>query len=177
MPLEQQRDRLGYGPPIFAQQPFPQQAKMCVSPFVLRISELNPDFILTNINGEGLQVGAFIIETSSALQIEAPAVPVAGENAVPDRPTGQRIAHMGTLVVGRVNSAIDVEQRDAAPFSEPDGFCLTYWDIAERGDLYPLRCLFDDDSLSHSNQVTSTLVSFRGAREKAPRSVYFNSMD
>src|SRR5438093_7835387 len=114
---------------------------MFVSPFVLGISELNPDLILANVNGEGLQIVAFIIETSSALQIEAPAVPIAGENAVPDRPAGQGIAHMGTLVVGGVDAPIDVEQRDAAPLREPDGARLTRWNICECGHVYPLRCL------------------------------------
>ena len=147
-PLEQQGNRLGYRPAIFAQQPLPQQAEMFVPPFVLGISELNPDFILTNVNGEGLQIIALIIETSAALQIEAPSVPVAGENAVPDRPTSQGIAHMRALVVGRVDPAIDVEQRDAAPFSEPDGFRLTHWDIADRGHVYPLRWLFGHGKIS-----------------------------
>ena len=150
--LEQQGDRLGYRPPILAQQPFPQQAKMFVSPFVPGISELNPDLILTNVNGEGLQIIAFIIETSSALQIEAPTVPGAGENAVPDRPAGQGIAHMRTLVVGRVDPAIDIEQRDAAPFSEPYSLRLTHWNIAERGHTYPLRCMFGHISLLTLNR-------------------------
>src|SRR6266851_1275967 len=103
---------------------------MFVSTFVLCISWLNPDFILADVDGERLQIVTFIIETTSALQIEAPAVPVAGEDAVTDRPTGQGIAHMRTLVIGRVNSPIDVEQRDAAPFSELDGFSLTWRDMA-----------------------------------------------
>src|SRR5207249_1445663 len=115
-------------------------------------SEVNPDLILANVNGEGLQIVAFIIETSSALQIEAPAVPVAGENAVPDRPAGQGIAHVRALVVGRVDPAVDVEERDAAPFSEPDGFRLTPWNVARRGHAYPLRCMFGHDNLLPSDK-------------------------
>src|SRR6266496_3222330 len=106
---------------------------MFVSPFILGICELNPDLILTNVNGERLQVIAFVIETSSAVQIETPTVPVAGENGGPDPPTSQRIAHMRTLVIGRENTALDVEQRDTAPFYEPDCFRLAHWNIAERG--------------------------------------------
>src|SRR5258706_547448 len=83
-------------------------------------SGLNPAFGLTKIDREGLQAVAFVIETSSALQIEAPAVPIAGQDAVPDRPAGQRIAHMGTLVVGGVDPSIDVKQRDAATISQSD---------------------------------------------------------
>src|SRR6266481_3172193 len=105
---------------------------MFVSSFVLPVSGLNPDFVLTNIDREGLQVVAFVIETSSALQIEAPAVPIAGQDAVPDRPAGQRIAHMGTLVVGGVDPSIDVKQRDAATISQSDSFRFAAWNIAER---------------------------------------------
>src|SRR5260370_12355979 len=114
---------------------------MFVPAFVLGVSELNPDFALTNLNGERLQVIAFIVETPAALQIETPAVPVAGENAVTDGPTGQGIAHVGALVIGRVDPAIDFEQRNAAPFSEPDGLRLTRGNIAERSHADPLRCL------------------------------------
>src|SRR5688500_11629689 len=103
---------------------------MFVSPFVLGIAELNPDFILADVNGEGLQIVTFVIETSAALEIEAAAVPVAGKNAVADRAAGQGISHMRTLIVGRVNSPVDVEQRDAAPFFDLDSFRLTHWDIA-----------------------------------------------
>jgi hypothetical protein len=111
---------------------------MFVPPFVLPISRLNPDFILTNIDREGSQVVAFVIETSSALQIEAPAVPIAGQDAVPHRTTGQGIAHMGALVVSGIDPSIDVKQRDATPISQPDSFRFTSWNIAERCHLYPL---------------------------------------
>src|SRR5215467_13472707 len=111
---------------------------MFVPPFVLPISGLNPDFIFTNIDREGLQVVAFVIETSSAIQIEVPTVPIAGQDAVPDRPSGQGIAHMGALVVSGVDPSIDVKQRDAAPVSQSDRFRFTGWNIAERCHLYPL---------------------------------------
>src|SRR5260370_19283107 len=110
---------------------------MWVQTFVLRDSGLNPNFVLTNIEREGLQVVAFVIETSSARQIEAPTVPIAGQDAMPDRPTGQRIAHMGALVVGGVDPSIDVKQRDAATISQPDSFRFAAWNIAERCHLYP----------------------------------------
>src|SRR4029434_3260178 len=97
-PFEQQGNRLGYGPPVFAQQPFPQQSEMFVSPLVPGISELYPDFILTYLNGERLQVIAFIVKTSSCLQIEAAAVPVAGKDAVAERPAGPGRAPVGALV-------------------------------------------------------------------------------
>jgi len=95
---------------------------MFISSFVLRVSRLNPDFILSNVNGKGLQIVAFVIETTSALQIEAPTVPVTCENAVPDGTTSQGITHVRALVVCRIDSAINVEKSDAAPFFELDRF-------------------------------------------------------
>jgi hypothetical protein len=149
IPLEQEGNRFGYSPAILAQQPFPQQAEMFVAPFVLSVSELNPDFILANVDWECLQIIAFIIKATSALEIEAAAMPVARKNAVPDRSSSQRIAHMRTLVVGCVDPAAGVEQSDAAAFSEPDSFSLTSWDIAVCSHAYPLRCRFDhEESLS-----------------------------
>jgi hypothetical protein len=103
---------------------------MIISPFVLPVRELKPDFTLANVHSEGLQIIAFLIETAAALQIEAPAMPIAGENAVPDCTAGQGIAHVGALIVAGINPAIDVEQCDAAPFADPDSFRLTGWNIA-----------------------------------------------
>src|SRR4029450_8482718 len=120
----------------------PQEAEMFVSPFVLRVSELNPDCTLTNVNGECLQIVTLTAETSSALEIETPAVPIAGEDAVPACSTGQGVPHVGALVVGGVDPALDIEQRDTATFSEPDGFRLTHGNIGERGHLCPLRHMF-----------------------------------
>ena len=54
IPFEQQGNGLGNRPPIFAQQPFPQQSEMFISTFVVCIAELNPNFILTNLNRERL---------------------------------------------------------------------------------------------------------------------------
>jgi hypothetical protein len=105
---------------------------MLVSPFVLGISELYPDFILTNIHWERLQVIAFMIEASSTFQIEATAMPVTGQNTVPDRPTGQGVTHMGALVISRIDPAINVKQCDAPPFSELDGLRFTPLNLAER---------------------------------------------
>ena len=81
--FQQQGNRFGYRPAIFAQQPFPQQPEMFISPFVLGITGLNPDLILANVKRKGLEIIAFKIETSSTLQIEVSAVLVAGENAMP----------------------------------------------------------------------------------------------
>src|ERR1700746_2648708 len=111
---------------------------MFVPPLVLPISGLNPDFILTNIDREGLQVVAFVIETSSAFQIEAPTVPIAGQDAVAECPAGQRIAHMGALVISGVDPSIDAKQCDAATIFQPDSFRFTAWNIAERCHPYPL---------------------------------------
>jgi hypothetical protein len=84
--FEEQGNRFGDRPSILTQQTFPQQPEMFVAPPVAGISELNPDLTLTDVNRKRLKIVTFIVETSSTLQIEAAAVPVAGENAVPDRP-------------------------------------------------------------------------------------------
>src|SRR5262245_27851971 len=120
---------------------------MFVPTLVPGISQLYPNFMLANLNGESLQIIAFIVKTSSSLQIEAAAVPVAGENAVPHRPAGQGIAHMGTLIVGRVDPAIDIEQSDAPTSFEPDCSRFTRWNVAPRGHAYPLRCRIGHDNL------------------------------
>ena len=57
---------------------------------------------------------------------------------LPDRPSGQWIAHMGALVVSGVDPPIDVKQRDATPICQPDGFRFTSWNTAQRPDVYPL---------------------------------------
>src|SRR5262245_12072862 len=138
--LQQQSDCLRYRPTILTQESFPQQAQVFVSAFVPGIPELNPDCILSNVHRKRLQIVAFIIETTTALQIETPAMPVTRENAVPDRTTRQRITHMWALVVCRIDPAIDVEQRDTAPIAELDGFRFTGCNIAERSNANPLRC-------------------------------------
>src|SRR5262245_39134454 len=108
---------------------------MLVSPFILSVAQLNPDFILTDVHGKRLKVIAFMIEASSAFQIEATTMPVTGENAMPNHTPGQGITHMGALIVGSEDPSIDVEQRDAPTRAEPDRFGGAIVNIAER--CYP----------------------------------------
>src|SRR5260370_33825866 len=110
---------------------------MFVPPLVLPVSGLNPDFILTNLDREGLQVIAFVVETSSALQIETPTMPIAGQNALAECPAGQGIAHMGALVISGVDPSVDAKQRDAATISQPNSVPFTAWNIAARCHAYP----------------------------------------
>jgi hypothetical protein len=137
---------------------------MLVSPFVLGVAQLNPDFVLTNVHGKRLQVIAFLIEASSAFQIEATTVPVAGENAMPDNSTSQGITHMRALVVGGVNPSIDVEKRDAPTRSDSNGLGFTLVDVAHRCYLYPVRCRFDHTihplvtSLKHMHPPHATTI-------------------
>jgi hypothetical protein len=107
--------------------------------FVIGIAHLNPDLILTDLHWKRLQVIAFVIEASSALQIEAPPVPVACQNAMPDRSAGQGIAHMGALVVRSVDPSIDIEERDAPTLPDSDGFGFALLNVADRRYVYPLR--------------------------------------
>jgi hypothetical protein len=112
---------------------------MFLPTFVIGIAQLNPDLILTDLHWKRLQVVAFVIEASSALQIEAPPVPVARENAMPDRPTGQGIAHMGTLVVRSVDPSIDIEERDTPALPDSDGLGFALLNVTHRRYVYPLR--------------------------------------
>src|SRR5262245_6139591 len=146
--LQKQSNRLGYRPAILAQQTFRQQTQVFVSSLIMSRANLNPDFTVSNVDRKSLQVIALIFETSSTFQIEATPVPVAGQNPVTDCTTAQGITHMRAMIVCRVDSAVDVEQRDASPFSEFDRFCLACRDIAGCSHAYPLRCLMDHDSLS-----------------------------
>src|SRR5262247_2966164 len=108
--LEQQSDRLGDRPPVFAQQTLLQQPQMLVPALVSGVFELHPDSILANLDGKCLQIVTFIVKTAAALEVEASAVPVTGENAVSYGAAGERIAHVGTLVVCCIDPSIDVEQ-------------------------------------------------------------------
>ena len=159
IPLEQQGDRLGYRPPILAEQPFPQQAKVFVSTFVPGVSGLNPNLVLAHLNAERFEIVAFIIKATAALQIETPAVPVARENTAPDDPTSQGVTHVGALVIGRIDPSINVEQRDAAPVTEPDGFRSTDGNIAECGHMCPLRFSSCHNRFSPSGRTVRSLRS------------------
>src|SRR5215813_2300160 len=131
---------------------------MLISPFVPSVAKLNPDCILTDVHGKRLQVVAFLIEASSAFQIETTTVPVACENTVPDYSASQGITHVGALIVGSVNPSIDVEKRDAPTRSDSDSFGFTLVNVAHRCHLYPLRCRFD-----HRTHllVTSLVISLK----------------
>src|SRR5215472_13451800 len=104
---------------------------MFLPTFVIGIPQLNPDLILTDLHWKRLQVIAFVIEASSALQIEAPPVPVARQNAMPDRSAGQGIAHMWALVVRSIDPSSDIEERDAPSLPDSDGFGSALRNVAD----------------------------------------------
>src|SRR5262245_59861808 len=112
---------------------------MLVPAFILGVRELNPDFSMSDLNRKCLQIVAFAIEATAAFQIEAPAVPVAGQNTVPDSTASQRITHMRALVIGRVDPPVHVEQRDAPSIVQPDGFGFTLCNINESSHTRPLH--------------------------------------
>jgi hypothetical protein len=106
---EQQSDRFGYCPTVFAQQPFPEQSQMFVSAFVLEITDINPHIAIAHVDREDLEIVTFFVETAAAFQIETTSVPITGENAVTNSASGQRVTHMRALVICGVYPAIDVE--------------------------------------------------------------------
>ena len=118
---EQQRRSLGDRPGVAAQQALPKQLQVLVPPPVGRVAGLNPQFVSTDFDGKGLQVVAFVVEASAALEIEAAAVPVAGQDTVLHHAAGQRKPHVGTLVVGGVYTAFHVEEGDAPALADFDG--------------------------------------------------------
>ena len=130
-PGEQQRAGLGYRPRIPAQQAFPEQLQVLVPPLVGRVPGLDPQFVPADVDGKGLQVVAFVVEAAASLQIEAAAVPVAGQDPVLHHPAGQRKPHVGTLVVGGVEPAVDVEEGDAPALTDLKGPGFPRWYVRE----------------------------------------------
>lgn len=97
---------------------------------VFGILYLYPDFIISIFNRKGLQVIALEVEAASAFQIEAPAVPVASQNAVSYPASRQRITHVGALIVSGIDFAIDVEEGNTAAFSQANSFGFPFGNLA-----------------------------------------------
>ena len=94
---------------------------MLVPPLVGGVPGLHPQFISSNVDGERLQVVAFVVEAAAAFQIETAAMPVARQDAVLHHAAGQWKPHVGTLVVGGMYPAIDVEEGYAAALADFNG--------------------------------------------------------
>ena len=50
---------------------------MFVFAFVRKITDFNPDFTVSYLNGEGLQIVTFDVEAPSCLKFETPTMPIA----------------------------------------------------------------------------------------------------
>src|ERR671911_2598109 len=78
---QQPDDRLGHDQRNVALQPI-SQALAQVSRTVLPRREIHPYFVVSNLNGEHAGLVSKLVEGSTALEVEAGVMPVAGEDAV-----------------------------------------------------------------------------------------------
>ena len=104
---------LGYGPLVCGIESLLQQQEMGVGPFRSTVADTYEYVTVSLFDRESLEVVAPAGETAAAAEIVAPSVPVAGQHAVADAPPGQRVAHVGTLVVRGVDRPVVPEEGDA----------------------------------------------------------------
>ena len=159
----QQGQGLGDGPAVAVQEPLAQQLEVHLLAPVSLLLHLDPHLAAgADLHREDGQVVAHVVETAAGLQVEAPAVPVAGEHAVAHHPAREGISHVGALVVGGVDAPPLVEQGDAAPLlAEAHGLGLAGIDLLHRGHLHP-AVLRHSSSLSGqwaSSQVSPVPIS------------------
>jgi hypothetical protein len=77
---------------VVVQQTLPQQGQMLLAALVCGVADLDPDLLVSDVDGKGLEVVAEVVKAATALQVELAAVPIAGEHVVADHPAGQRVA-------------------------------------------------------------------------------------
>jgi hypothetical protein len=79
---------------------------------ILVLAHVNPDFTVSYLNRKTGDVISPLVESPSALKIEASMVPVAGQNAVFNGPTIKRETQMRAAVIDRVVISIMGKKRD-----------------------------------------------------------------
>ena len=105
---------LGYGPLVRGIEPLLQEQEVGVGPLRSAFAHAHEDVAVPHFDRKGLQVVAAAGKTTAAAEVVAPAVPVAGQNAVADAPPRERIAHVGTLVVRGEDRPFVPEEGDAS---------------------------------------------------------------
>src|SRR5215813_1584620 len=128
---------------------------MFVATFVQEITDVDPDFPIAYIDRENLEVVTFLVETAPTLQIETPSVPVAGEDAVPNGASSQRVTHVRTLVISGVYSATHVEERNRTSFLQFYSLGFAQRDFAQACDASPFRDRFDHGCYSSRGSANS----------------------
>src|SRR5437660_2791332 len=83
---------------------------LALRPFAANV---DVDSAISHFDGERVEVVASSGETATASHVIAPPMPVTRQDAVADPSTRQRIPHVRTLVIGRVDVALVLKQRDA----------------------------------------------------------------
>ena len=80
---------------------------------IFPVGEFDPDVLAAYLGGKRLEVVALEVEASAGFEVEVAAVPLARQDAVPDRPSRERVSHVWALVVGGMDAAVHVEEGDA----------------------------------------------------------------
>src|SRR5206468_11996421 len=98
--------RFRQGPVVLAQQALFQQEEVSIFTLGPTAAHVNVDGAVSHLDGECVQVIASSGETAAALHVVAPPMPVTGQDAIADAPARQRISHVRTLIIGRVNTTL-----------------------------------------------------------------------
>src|SRR5438128_2325327 len=75
---------------------------------------IDVDAAVAHFDGKCVEIVAAARETAAAFHVVAPAVPVTRQDAVANAASSQRITHVRTLVVRRIDAALMLEERNAA---------------------------------------------------------------
>jgi hypothetical protein len=82
-----------------------------VSRAVLSRREINPYLVVSNLHGKDPCLVCKLVEGSTALEVEAGMMPVAGEDAVLQSTPVQGESHVGTAIVQGVHPTVMEEER------------------------------------------------------------------
>ena len=108
---EQPDGRFGHDQRDVALQPISQTLAQ-VRRTVLPRREINPYLTVSNLNGEHACLVGKLVEGSTALEVEAGVMPVAGEDAVLQGAPVQGESHVGTAIVQSVHPTVMEEERE-----------------------------------------------------------------
>ena len=98
------------------------QPVLLVRAQVAMFLEIDPNFVVAHLHGEGAHVVGPLVESAAAGQVKARVVPVTDEQTVLDGALVQRETHVGTAVVHGVNCVAVAHEhnRVAAPLHRLD---------------------------------------------------------
>jgi hypothetical protein len=90
-------------------------------------SEVYPYLTVSDLYREDACLVGELVECTAALQVESGVVPVAGQDAVPDRPPVQGKAHVGAAVVhGMYLATVEKEHQRTTSDADGEAACGAY---------------------------------------------------